>query len=224
MNETGQPRKVSRAIDIFSLGCVFYYVLSGGAHPFGDRYMREANIIRNRASLDHLDLLGDIGFLARDLIARMILPKPKERPDASTVLQHPFFWSAERRLNFLLDVSDRFELEERDPPSPLLLLLEEPAQQVVGDNWASKLDRHFLENLGKYRKYKGHSIMDLLRAMRNKKHHYQDLPEQVQHALGPLPHGFLSYFMSRFPLLLLHAYYLVKEHLQQEALFVSYFQ
>ncbi|ORY82491.1 kinase-like domain-containing protein [Protomyces lactucae-debilis] len=223
MNGTGQPRKVSRAIDIFSLGCVFYYVLSGGAHPFGDRYMREANIIRNRANLAHLDLLGDLGFLAKDLIARMILPNPRDRPDAATVLQHPFFWSAERRLNFLLDVSDRFELEERDPPSPLLLLLEAPAQQVVGDNWASKLDRHFLENLGKYRKYKGHSIMDLLRAMRNKKHHYQDLPEQVQQALGPLPQGFLTYFMSRFPLLLLHAYYLVKEHLHEEALFTSYF-
>jgi serine/threonine-protein kinase/endoribonuclease IRE1 len=29
-------RSVSKAVDMFSLGCVFYYVLSRGYHPFGD--------------------------------------------------------------------------------------------------------------------------------------------------------------------------------------------
>lgn len=33
------------AVDIFSLGCVFYYVLSGGKHPFGDPLRRQANIL-----------------------------------------------------------------------------------------------------------------------------------------------------------------------------------
>ena len=32
-------------MDIFSSGCVFYYVLSGGRHPFGDQYRRQANIL-----------------------------------------------------------------------------------------------------------------------------------------------------------------------------------
>lgn len=219
----GFPRKVSRAIDIFSLGCVFYYVLSNGQHPFGDRYMREANIIRNKFNLDHLDILGDLGVLAKDLISQMILPDPKSRPDAATVLQHPFFWSSERRLSFLLDVSDRFEIEERDPPSPLLLLLEGRSLEVVQGNWYARLDKNFIDNLGKYRKYNGASILDLLRALRNKKHHYQDLPDNVQGALGPLPGGFLSYFCSRFPLLLIHAYYLAKEELAQEAMFSAYF-
>lgn len=222
-NGTGTPRKVSRAIDIFSLGCVFYYVLSNGAHPFGDRYMREANIIRNRFNLDHLDLLGDIGVLAKDLIGQMILQDPKARPDATTVLRHPFFWNAERRLNFLLDVSDRFEIEERDPPSPLLLMLESGSSEVVNDNWYAKLDRNFIDNLGKYRKYNGASILDLLRALRNKKHHYQDLPENVQNALGSVPSGFLNYFCGRFPLLLLHAYYLAKAELAHEPMFAAYF-
>ena len=35
----------NRSVDIFSSGCVFYYVLSGGRHPFGDQYRRQANII-----------------------------------------------------------------------------------------------------------------------------------------------------------------------------------
>ena len=35
----------NRSVDIFSAGCVFYYVLSGGCHPFGDQYRRQANIV-----------------------------------------------------------------------------------------------------------------------------------------------------------------------------------
>lgn len=33
------------AVDVFSLGCVFYYVLSDGKHPFGDPLRRQANIL-----------------------------------------------------------------------------------------------------------------------------------------------------------------------------------
>lgn len=33
------------SVDIFSLGCVFYYVLSNGGHPFGDTVKRQLNIL-----------------------------------------------------------------------------------------------------------------------------------------------------------------------------------
>ncbi|KAJ2340024.1 bifunctional endoribonuclease/protein kinase ire1, partial [Coemansia sp. RSA 2618] len=33
---TGSRRRMTRAVDIFSMGCVFYYVLMDGEHPFGD--------------------------------------------------------------------------------------------------------------------------------------------------------------------------------------------
>lgn len=33
------------AVDVFSMGCVFYYVLSNGKHPFGDPLRRQANIL-----------------------------------------------------------------------------------------------------------------------------------------------------------------------------------
>lgn len=32
-------------MDIFSLGCVYYYVLSNGGHPFGDTVKRQLNIL-----------------------------------------------------------------------------------------------------------------------------------------------------------------------------------
>lgn len=93
----------------------------------------------------------------------------------------------------------------------------------------------WLSDLRKFRSYKGGSVRDLLRAMRNKvqmfplfyleksslifssslmlflvalwqKHHYRELPAEVQETLGSIPDDFVSYFTSRFPHLLLHTY------------------
>ena len=58
---------------------------------------------------------------------------------------------------------------------------------------------------------------------RRQKHHYQDLPEPVRRTLGDLPGGFLSYFTTRFPHLLLHVYDTVDTHLRDEAMFATTF-
>ena len=43
---------LSKKIDIFALGCIFYYVLTKGRHPFGQPFEREANILANKLRLD----------------------------------------------------------------------------------------------------------------------------------------------------------------------------
>lgn len=50
----------------------------------------------------------------------------------------------------------------------MLILLETGAFEVVGNDWNARLDKWFIDNLGKYRKYDGKSVQDLLRALRNK--------------------------------------------------------
>lgn len=217
-------RRATRAIDIFSLGCVFYYILSKGQHPFGDKYLREANIVQGSFSFECLedDTKPDM-VEARDLIGRMISRDPRHRPDAKEVLKHPLFWSSEKRLDFLLKVSDRFDIEPRDPPSELLVLLEEDSNMVVGEDWHEKLDPEFVSNLGKYRKYHGDRTLDLLRAMRNKSHHFNDLPASVREAMEPYPEGYLAYFTKRFPFLLMNIYYVVKNNLADEVIFRSFF-
>ena len=40
VDDKAHGRHVSRAVDVFSLGCVFFYVLSRGEHPFGDTLHR----------------------------------------------------------------------------------------------------------------------------------------------------------------------------------------
>ena len=43
------------AVDIFSMGCIFYHVLVPGGHPFGSHWFeREANVVHQRADLSGL--------------------------------------------------------------------------------------------------------------------------------------------------------------------------
>ena len=67
------------------------------------------------------------------------------------------------------------------------------------------------------------AVRDLLRAMRNKKNHYRELPADVQSSLGSIPDEFVAYFTSRFPLLLLHTYD-VFEQCQTERSFRPYYE
>ncbi|ESW98881.1 hypothetical protein KL918_001726 [Ogataea parapolymorpha] len=215
-------RRLTRSIDIFSAGCVFYYVLTGGQHPFGDRYSRESNIIKNQYNLDLLDTLED-RYEVRDLIESMIDQDPANRPDMSLILKHPYFWSIEKKLEFLLRVSDRFEIERRDPPSDLLLELESIAPAIIGKGWFRKFNSSFLDNLGKYRKYNDDKLMDLLRALRNKYHHFQDLPPNLAKQMSPLPDGFYAFFAGRFPNMLMEIYTLVERILRDDEYLKAFF-
>ncbi|XP_029821119.1 serine/threonine-protein kinase/endoribonuclease IRE2 [Manacus vitellinus] len=217
------------AVDIFSAGCVFYYVVSGGQHPFGDSLRRQANILAGSYQLSCLQEEAHDKLVARELIVAMISPEPQHRPSAPVVLVHPFFWSQEKQLQFFQDVSDRVEKEPAE--GPIVSALESGARAVVRTNWRMHISLPLQMDLRKFRTYKGGSVRDLLRAMRNKvrspwcpapaiplslsyltspsvlqKHHYHELPAEVRAALGSVPEGFVQYFTSRFPRLLLHTH------------------
>ncbi|KAK5885041.1 hypothetical protein CesoFtcFv8_018795 [Champsocephalus esox] len=192
------------AVDIFSAGCVFYYVVSEGSHPFGKSLQRQANILLGTYSLDHLLTDKHEDFVARALVEQMMSMEPQRRPSAESVLKHPFFWSLEKELQFFQDVSDRIEKEPLD--GPIVRQLERGGRAVVKGDWREHITVPLQTDLRKFLSYKGGSVRDLMRAMRNKKHHYRELPAEVQETLGSIPDDFVSYFTSRFPHLLMHTY------------------
>jgi serine/threonine protein kinase len=91
-------------MDVFSLGCVMHYCLTGGQHPFGGGYERDTNILRGAPDLSALAAAPE----AANLIGAMLSKSPTARPSMAGVLAHPFWWGVERRLQFLVDVSDRW--------------------------------------------------------------------------------------------------------------------
>lgn len=212
----GPTQGVKRAADIFSLGCLFFWVLTGGSHPFDDAEgwtaIRELNIKKNKPqNMNKLDLGSDTEE-PMQLITAMLAHNPEDRPTARQIKGHPFFWPPEKRLAFLCDVSDHFEREPRDPASDHLNILESWGPDVIPkDDFLKKLDQKFIDTLGKQRKYTGSRMLDLLRALRNKKNHYEDMPEDVKKRVGALPKGYLTYWTTRFPKLLMACYWVVRE-------------
>uniref|UniRef100_A0A8C8DRR4 Serine/threonine-protein kinase/endoribonuclease IRE1 n=1 Tax=Oryzias sinensis TaxID=183150 RepID=A0A8C8DRR4_9TELE len=208
------------AVDIFSAGCVFYYVVSQGSHPFGKSLQRQANILLGAYSIDHLQSDKHEDIVARNLMEQMLSMDPHKRPSAESVLKHPFFWSLEKELQFFQDVSDRIEKEPLD--GPIVRQLERGGRAVVQGDWREHITVPLQTDLRKFRSYKGGSVRDLLRAMRNKKHHYRELPAEVQETLGSIPDDFVSYFTSRFPHLLMHTY-LAMRTCASERTFLPYY-
>jgi serine/threonine-protein kinase/endoribonuclease IRE1 len=220
-------RRATRAIDIFSLGLIFFYVLTKGSHPFdcGDRFMREVNIRKGKMDLQPLEVLGDFTYEATNLIQMMLAAEPRSRPTTRQVMAHPFFWGSKKRLMFLCDVSDHFEKEQRDPPSDALVLLESYAPMVCRGDFLKVLTKDFVESLGKQRKYTGSRMLDLLRALRNKWNHREDMSEVLKKAVGTSHEEYLGYWTRRFPnLLVVCCDVICRLELQDAVRFEEYFE
>nr|BAJ34050.1 unnamed protein product [Eutrema halophilum] len=210
----------TRAVDMFSLGCVLFYTITGCKHPFGDDLERDVNIVKNKVDLFPVEHVPE----ASDLISRLLNPNPGLRPSATEVLVHPMFWNSEMRLSFLRDASDRVELENREADSQILKAMESIAPVAIGGKWDEKIEPIFITNIGRYRRYKYDSIRDLLRVIRNKLNHYRELPPEIQELVGTVPEGFDEYFAVRFPKLLIEVYRVISLHCKEEEVFRKYFE
>lgn len=68
-------KSVTYALDMFSFGCILFYSLSGGLHPFGDEKNCVKNIASNQPSFSEIDHLPE----AKQLIRGLLNPKPELR-------------------------------------------------------------------------------------------------------------------------------------------------
>ncbi|XP_043711054.1 serine/threonine-protein kinase/endoribonuclease IRE1a-like [Telopea speciosissima] len=210
----------TRAVDLFSLGCVIFFCITGGRHPFGDHLERDINIVKNKMDLSLVKHIPE----ATDLLFQLLNPDPLLRPKAMQVLHHPSLWSSEKRLSFLRDTSDRLQIGDRGTKSGLLKALGSVAPVALGGKWNEKMEAVFINYICRYRQYKFGSIRDLLRAMRNTLNHYGELPKEIQEILGPVPEGFDGYFSCRFPRLLIEVYKVIYKYCREEECFSKYFK
>ncbi|CAG9864423.1 unnamed protein product [Phyllotreta striolata] len=195
--------RTTYAVDLFSLGCLYYYVLSNGRHPFGDSFRRQANILSGKYDLSDLKGPDWQVLIQVTLITALISAKPDERPSCGAVLEHPVFWDYDTILLFFQEISDRVGQYPNIEDS-VGEKLEEDSYYVVKENWKAHIDYTVATDLKKYRNYQGDSVRDLLRALRNKKHHYRELSLEAQNLLGDNSKEFSEYWLGRFPLLLVH--------------------
>ncbi|KAF8035096.1 hypothetical protein BT93_C1200 [Corymbia citriodora subsp. variegata] len=192
------------ALDLFSLGCVLFFCITRGKHPFGEEVHRDSNIVKNKMDLSSVEFIPE----AHDLLSRLLNQDPKLRPQASEVLNHPFFWTPKMRLSFLHDVSDEVESEAIKGNFDLWNALEGIASLVYDGKWDEKINEVVMDDLRRHRRklYDGNCFTDLLRAVRNKFNHRRHAPEEVEEIHGLDPDGINIYFAERFPRLLIETY------------------
>ena len=99
--------KRTNSMDVFSLGCVFYYILSCGDHPFGreSQQMMLTAILSGSYKLTALASFPE----AYELVERMIMADYNQRPSMKEVLLHCMFWDHEKKLRLVMDMSDHLE-------------------------------------------------------------------------------------------------------------------
>ncbi|KAL4006633.1 transcription factor PU [Sarotherodon galilaeus] len=154
--------------DIQVAGMLIYYILSGGNHPFGDiSFKCESNIYDGNYSLDHVQ-----DVVAKDLIERMINKEPKDRPKVEECLNHPFFWTSEKKTEYLRKIGNRKEVANyRKAGQELIDSLEKCAVDGSFKQWKNKFPEVMVQNLEIKKPYTENTL-GLLRFIRNLHEHY----------------------------------------------------
>ncbi|CAL8068705.1 unnamed protein product [Orchesella dallaii] len=142
--------------DIFSLGCVYYYLLTNGTHPFGDLIRGPANILDGRSFVNPTEIkegFPDYHWLIQLMIAGNI----SLRPNASSLLATPLFWSNQKVSNFIEDLVSVRKRRIRNSN----LSLEDTWLKV--DQWAleagliSNLTNSWIPYLCEYMQFQAHN-------------------------------------------------------------------
>lgn len=194
--------------DIFSLGCIYYYVISNGGHPYGDSLHRLANI------MDYKVLMEVQHFDAETLefywLTHIMIQKISERrPTSKMLLNHIAFWPNDLRLKFLLEVGGL--LEAHDNCTSAWVHEYNGFLENLGygpSKLSNECDRLICPDVQNYLKSVGipdtarHPCEQLLLSIRHLYSNYEKLPKNVKTSLQKLPDGFLNYWTTRFPFLL----------------------
>ncbi|XP_062081285.1 serine/threonine-protein kinase/endoribonuclease IRE1a-like [Humulus lupulus] len=215
----------TRALDVFSLACIFCFCITGGRkHPFGNTLDRDANIVKNMVNLSFLNKLRE----AHNLISQSLNPNPKSRPTSAEVLCHPMLWDSKKRISFICDTSNRAQL---DLNSDFSKALEAIGPEVLGTNlygygrmkdWVNFVDKQIMTHLKKF-KYKSWVFLDLLRLQRNLFCHIDQHPI-IKEWIGPEAEDFDGYFTSKFPKLFMEVYKVVYKFFEEDQRFKKYFE
>ena len=102
--------------DVFACGLIIHYMLANGRHPFdgyttdGPRSVGHWSAVQQNIMSDSKTLDRDLSDEAEDLLEQVLRARKNDRPKASAVVKHPFFWSDDKKIQFLCAVGNQSEI------------------------------------------------------------------------------------------------------------------
>lgn len=186
--------------DVYSMGCLVFYVMSEGNVSI-------ANEVVNFTWSANSDSTSE-GNLVKHLVQSMTMQAPEQRPSFKCLLFHPFFWDSTKTLSFINAVADRVKVGDYQAIQTKSSI-QGGCEAVFGDNWETRLEQDVINSLA-YRSarhnYGTSSASELLRAIRNKAAHYDEMSYSAKSTYGSMPGGFSDYWTRKFPSLIRHLY------------------
>jgi serine/threonine-protein kinase/endoribonuclease IRE1 len=104
-NEPTEPKFES---DVWSLGIIFFFVLTDGKHPFGKRILSTNNDFDYRdyiiQTVKNLRNIGPVShdWATADLITQLLQYQPEKRPKVFIIIHHPYFSLTSQSTQLLL--------------------------------------------------------------------------------------------------------------------------
>jgi len=223
--EAEEKMELKLSFDIFPLGILFGFAMTGGQHMFSwpgqTAYFEIKTKIKNNEP--NWSLLDEKKFTAlKNLLQVMLSTDPNKRGTISELLDHPFFWTEEEGYQFLVKVSKEIKNEKACNTAVTFaaqkFLSDLPDWKVRLDDkiqeWIKEKDMELME-LEKskthkpnalndnWRKYNGRSIIQLINFIRDQDEHYinwlsSELEDERIFGNKQLP-KYRSYFMRTFP-------------------------
>ncbi|XP_077969568.1 serine/threonine-protein kinase/endoribonuclease ire-1-like [Styela clava] len=207
--EVLRKQKISKKSDVFSLGLVYFSVLSDGKSPYGDDGEDIIKNVRAGISPNFAAVSSKYNGYAVPLLISMLNDKKRFRPLVTDVLAHYLFWDPDMVFTFFQDVSDYLTDNMNSPRVEMELI----SREIIGSqHWQTKLltnlfnaeIRLFQKEFNAYRLKD--DVIGLLRQIRNWGHHYHSKSRRLKNIIGETKNQMLTYMTSLFPLLLPKTY------------------
>ena len=199
-----QQRKTA-AVDIFSLGCIIFYILTEGQHPFDGDPFRVVDGKHNLVPLligDHSatfpassassrtkhlrasgkrNLCGNRSREAMALIEAMLQPVAEARPLIVDIARHPFLWEPKEQLEYIENIANKHEHFKEQLSS---IFIDSLVSNGALSDWMQVVDRVLVLSMTRFRGYDGKSVLDLIRFIRNMNQHLMDQTPEALEVLG----------------------------------------
>ncbi|CAD8076258.1 unnamed protein product [Paramecium sonneborni] len=169
------------------LGMICYFLLSRG-DDCSQKQLIDLKFLVERFKKFNIKELE-----IKDLLLKLILDQSITDPQA--VLQHPYFWTKQKKLSFICEFSDYVETY----PLPLDQTSIHDRfinNSVFKDNWGIRCGMILKCQI---RGYDQTQAQQLIRLIRNTKNHYHQLTEDCKLLLGPSDETCFDYWNQQFP-------------------------